>query len=110
MGFPSYRHAKSTRYSHLPERGTPEGPASDAGAGWLAVEVPRVGSATPSMASSHASCSSENGGESRSIRSSLVGNTPGWHEQEPQLRLLKDRRTAQELLVLLATQLLAAHG
>ena len=110
MGSPSYCHAKSTRYSHLPERGTPEGPASDAGAGWLAVEVPRVGSAMPSMASSHASCSGENGGEARSIRSSLVGNTPGWHEQEPQLRLLKDRRTAQELLVLLATQLLAAHG
>ena len=78
----------------LPERGTPEGPASDTSAGWLAVEVPQVGSATPSVASSHASCSGKNGGESGSIRSSVVGSTPGWHEQEQELRLLKDRRTA----------------
>ena len=88
IGSLSY-HAKSTRSPRLPERGvggTPEGPASDAGVGWLAVEVPLVSSVTPSMALSHASCSDENGGELGSIWLSLVDSMPSWHKQRQQLR------------------------
>jgi len=50
-------------------------------AGLLAIVAPLVGSATLSVACSHASCSSENRDELGSMSSSLLDNMPGWHAQ-----------------------------